>query len=80
MFIFLKPTPPSFQHYTIQPQKRQKYGYSIVSLGIEPDGIIFPSQNNNIVLFLFGILQAMWKLEHFSCARVDFDDPLRVLC
>jgi hypothetical protein len=31
----------------------------IVSPGIEPGGIVFPSQNNNIVSFLFGVLQAM---------------------
>jgi hypothetical protein len=32
-----------------------------VSPGIKPDGIVFPSQNNNIVLCLFGVLQAMWE-------------------
>jgi hypothetical protein len=37
----------------------------IVSPGIEPGGIVFPSQNNNTVLHLFGILQAMWELEIF---------------
>ncbi len=37
-----------------------------VSPGIEPGGIVFPSQNNNIVPGLFGVLQAMWKLEIFS--------------
>jgi hypothetical protein len=31
----------------------------IVSLGIEPGGIVFPIQNNNIVPCLFGVLQAM---------------------
>jgi hypothetical protein len=40
-----------------------------VSPGIEPGGFVFPSQNNNIVLCLFGVLQAMWKLEIFSSAR-----------
>jgi hypothetical protein len=40
-----------------------------VSPGIEPAGIVvFPSQNNNIVLYLFGVLQAMWELEIFSSA------------
>jgi hypothetical protein len=37
----------------------------IVSPGIEPGGIVFPSQNNNTVLHLFGVLQAMWELEIF---------------
>ncbi len=32
-----------------------------VSLGIEPGGIVFHSQNNNIVLYFFGVLQAMWE-------------------
>jgi hypothetical protein len=32
-----------------------------VSLGIEPGSIVFPSQNNNIVLWVFGVLQAMWN-------------------
>jgi hypothetical protein len=36
--------------------------------GIEPCGVVFPSQNNNIVLYLFGVLQAMWKLDIFSSA------------
>jgi hypothetical protein len=36
--------------------------------GIEPGGIVFPSQNNDIVPCLFGVLQAMWKLEIFSSA------------
>jgi hypothetical protein len=40
----------------------------IVSPGIKPDGIVFPSQNNNIVLCLFGVLQAMWEFEIFSSA------------
>jgi hypothetical protein len=35
-----------------------------VSPGIEPGGIVFPSQNNNIALYLFGVLQAMW-IGHF---------------
>jgi hypothetical protein len=39
-----------------------------VSPGIEPGGIVFPSQNNNIVLYLFGVLQTMWELEIFSSA------------
>ncbi len=39
-----------------------------VSPGIEPGGIVFPSQNNNIVLYLFGVLQAMWELEISSSA------------
>jgi hypothetical protein len=40
-------------------------GEGIVSPGIEPGGIVFPSQNNNIVLYSFGILQAMWELGKF---------------
>jgi hypothetical protein len=39
-----------------------------VSQGIEPGGIFFPSQNNNIVVDLFGVLQTMWELEIFSSA------------
>jgi hypothetical protein len=49
-----------------------------VSPGIEPGGIVFPSQNNNIVLYSFGELQTMWELEIFSSAPGWFDDPLRV--
>jgi hypothetical protein len=41
-------------------------GTLIVSPGIEPGGIVFPSQNNNIVLHSFGVLQTMWELEIFS--------------
>jgi hypothetical protein len=40
----------------------------IVSPGIKPGGIVFPDQNNNIILCLFGILQTMWELEIFSSA------------
>jgi hypothetical protein len=39
-----------------------------VSPGIEPGGIVFPSRNINIFIYLFGILQAMWKLDIFSSA------------
>jgi hypothetical protein len=39
-----------------------------VSPEIEPGGIVFPSQNNKIVLYSFGILQTMWELEIFSSA------------
>ncbi len=52
----------------------------IVSPGIEPSGIVFLSQNNNIVLRLFGILQTMWELEILSSAPGWPDDPLRVSC
>jgi hypothetical protein len=52
---------------------------TVVSPGIEPGGIVFPSQNKNIVFYLFDVLQTMWELEIFSSARVSFDDPLRVL-
>jgi hypothetical protein len=56
-----------------------KVGLGILP-GIEPSGIVFPSQNNNIVLYLFDVLQAMWELEIFSSAPRWLDDPLRVLC
>ncbi len=38
----------------------------LVSLGIEPGGIVFPSQNNNIILQSFCVLRTMWELEIFS--------------
>jgi hypothetical protein len=37
--------------------------------GIELGGIVFPSQNNNIVLYLFGVLQTMLELDIFSSAQ-----------
>ncbi len=40
----------------------------IVSPGIEPSGIVFPSQNNNTVPCLLGVLEAMWELKIFSSA------------
>jgi hypothetical protein len=39
-----------------------------VSPGIKPGGIVFPSQNNNIVLNSFGVLQTMWELEILTSA------------
>jgi hypothetical protein len=38
------------------------------SPGIEPSGVVFSSQNNNIVLYSFGVLQTMWELDIFSSA------------
>jgi hypothetical protein len=39
---------------------------TLVSPGIKPGGIIFPSQNNDIILYSFSVLQTMWELEIFS--------------
>jgi hypothetical protein len=40
----------------------------LVLPGIKPGGIVFPSQNNNIVLYSFGVLQTMGELEIFCIA------------
>ncbi len=40
-----------------------------VSPGIEPSGVVFPSQNNNNILRSFSVLQPMWELEFFSSAQ-----------
>jgi hypothetical protein len=36
-----------------------------VSPEIEPDGVVFPSQNNNNILCSFSVMQSMWELEIF---------------
>ncbi len=45
--------------------------YCNVSLGIEAGGIVFPSENNNFILYSFSILQTMWELEIFSSVLVQ---------
>ncbi len=66
------------RHATTEPPHLPNWATMPVSPGIEPGGIVFPSQNNNIVLYSFGELQTMWELEIFSSAPGWFDDPLRV--
>jgi hypothetical protein len=41
--------------------------------------VVFPSQNNNIVQCVFGVVQS-WELEIFSSAPGRPDDPWCVSC
>ncbi len=58
----------------------QKYFDVIVSLGIEPGYIVFPSQNNNDILCVSSILQIHVGKEIFCSAPGRLDDPPRVSC
>jgi hypothetical protein len=41
--------------------------------------VVFPSQNNNIVQCVFGVLQP-WEIKIFSSALGRPDDPWQVSC
>jgi hypothetical protein len=66
--------------YILNMSKDMQHGYVTYVVLYRWDGIVFPSQNNNIILYLFGVLQTMWQLEIFNSAPVGFDDPSRVSC
>jgi hypothetical protein len=49
-----------------------------VSLGIEPDGVVFPSQNNNNILCSLVYCSPCENQKFLAVRRVSFDDPSRV--
>jgi hypothetical protein len=54
------------------------YSCATVSPGIEPGGIVFPSQN--IIYIRLSVLQTMCELEILAVRRVSFENPSRVSC
>jgi hypothetical protein len=57
-----------------------KVVHNSVSPEIEPGGIVFPSQNNNIIYICLAYCKPCGNWKFLAVRWVGFDDPLRVSC
>jgi hypothetical protein len=55
--------------YTLNMSKDMQHGYVTYVVLYRWDGIVFPSQNNNIILYLFGVLQTMCNYKFLTVRR-----------